>query len=65
MKSMNLKSRAGLVAVVLAIACLAGCSSPAATPVDQRKPGEDISPASRADKRGDVPVNGSSAAGGK
>ena len=66
MKTSSLKSRLGLALVVLAAVGLAGCNnSPAAVPIDQRKPGQDISPADRTDKRGGVPPAETSAPGGK
>ena len=66
MNTKNLKTLLGLVAVVLAGVGLTGCNSdPAGTPIDQRKPGQDLPAADRADKRGDVPDPTKASAGGK
>jgi hypothetical protein len=63
MKYNKRKMGLGMAAVVLAVVSLAGCSEPAPTPLDQRKPGQDISTQDRADKRGDVPNPGKSSSG--
>lgn len=56
MKSKMKKFALGAVASLLLVIFVAGCSSePAATPITDRKPGQDITPDARADKRGDVP----------
>lgn len=60
----SITMRLGLAAVVLAAVGFAGCSEPAPIPIDQRKPGQDLSPQDRADKRGDVPVVGGAGASG-
>jgi hypothetical protein len=46
----------GAALSALSIIGLAGCgpSDPQGTPIAQRKPGEDITPEQRADKRGDL-----------
>ena len=56
MKRANVPMRFVLAAAVFTVVGLAGCAHEESTPVDQRKPGEDISKQDRADKRGDVPT---------
>ncbi|HLK59389.1 MAG TPA: hypothetical protein VKU00_22705 [Chthonomonadaceae bacterium] len=55
MKCMMKKLALGMALCVLAGIGLVGCQSdPPPTPVNQRKPGQDISPEDRKDKQGDV-----------
>jgi hypothetical protein len=58
MKNRNLKTLLGLLALALTAVGFVGCSGndSGGTPPTERKPGQDISPQDRADKRGDVPV---------
>jgi len=57
MKSVVKKLALGTAVSMMLGICLVGCSSePAGTPIDQRKPGQDITPEARKDKQGDAVV---------
>jgi hypothetical protein len=55
MKSVVKKLALGMATALVLALGMAGCNSqPAATPIDKRAPGQDITPQARADKRGDA-----------
>ncbi len=58
MKTSHLKTLLGLLALALTLVGITGCSGndSGGTPPAERKPGQDITPEARTDKRGDVPV---------